>query len=118
MSTYALAEAGDGATAAWEHDGQVEWADLDRATGRVSTPHAPPGPPGTRKHPAIARNQRGETLLAWTDGTSWNKGGAVAWQVFDASGRATSDRGLVQGVPTWGLVAAAALTDGRFVIVY
>jgi hypothetical protein len=118
MSSYALAESTEGAIAAWEHDGQVEWAHINRTTGQVSAPTVPPGPSGARKHPALARNRRGETLLAWTDGTSWNKGGSVAWQVFDPSGRPTADRGLMPGVPTWGLVAAAALQDGRFLIVY
>ena len=31
-----------------------------------------------RKHPVVAGNARGETILAWTEGVGWNRGGSVA----------------------------------------
>jgi hypothetical protein len=55
--------------------------------------------------------------MAWTEGTGWQRGGAVAWQVFDANGKPTEEKGrLAEGVPTWSLVAAVAGGDGSFVI--
>lgn len=118
MSTFSLSESARHILAAWETAGQVQWLQIDIASGRRSPVTPAPGSTNDRKHPVIARNSRGETLLAWTEGTVWNKGGAVAWQVFDQDGAATTERGRLPGVPTWGLVAIAARPDGSFVIVY
>jgi hypothetical protein len=118
MSTFALADSARGVLAAWETAGQVQWLRLDPATGRRSDLTAAPGSPGDRKHPVIAGSAGGDTLLAWTEGTGWNKGGAVAWQLFDKDGTPTSDHGRLPGVPTWSLVAVAARPDGGFTIVY
>ena len=118
MSTFSLSTSAAGIVAAWETAGQVQWMRIDPTTSRPSMVTAAPGSAGSRKHPAIAANARGETLLAWTEGTGWNKGGAVAWQLFDANGKATSEQGRLPGVPTWGLVAIAASADEGFTIVY
>jgi hypothetical protein len=88
------------------------------ATGRLSAIHTPPGATGRRKHPSIAANAQGEVLLAWAEGTGWNKGGDLAWQVFNANGTPVGQPGRAAGVPTWSLGAATARPDGGFVIVY
>lgn len=118
MSTFSLAESAKAVLAAWETDGQVYWVDIDRASGRISKLTAAPGSTRDRKHPVVARNARGQTLLAWTEGTGWNKGGAVAWQVFNEDGAAVGEPGRRPGVPAWGLVAVAPLADGTFVLIY
>jgi hypothetical protein len=118
MSSYALAEAGAGVLAAWETDGQVYWARLDPATGKMSAPVAAPGEARDRKHPVVAGNARGETILAWTVGMGWNRGGGVAWQVYDRDGKPTAEKGRADGVPTWSLVAAFARADGSFAVIY
>jgi len=66
---------------------------------------------------ALAVGADGEVLLAWTEGTAWNKGGSAAWQLFDADGQAIGPVGHGQGVAVWGLVAAYARRDG-FTILY
>ena len=119
MSTFALAESSDHVLAAWETAGQVYWTELTRGLARPSTsPVASPGEIKNRRHPAIARNARGETLLVWTEGTAWNRGGSMAWQLFDRTGKAPTSAGRLAGVPIWGTVAVAAGPDGRFVVVY
>jgi len=118
MSTFALTTTATGVLAAWETAGQVQWLRIDSTTGRRSNATAAPGSTGDRKHPAIAANANGETLLAWTEGTGWNKGGAVAWQVFNAEGTPTAERGRLSGVPVWGLVAVTARPDGGFTLIY
>ena len=88
---------------------------VDPKTGKVSSPVSPDV---KGKHPVAVGNAAGEVLLAWTEGTGWGKGGAVAWQLYDSEGDTLSEKGRVDGVPTWSLVAAVAKTDGSFVIIF
>jgi hypothetical protein len=118
MSSEAFAEGAGGVLAAWETDGQVYYCRIDPATGKRSPPVAAPGRAKGRKHPALAVNARGETLLVWTEGMGWDRGGAVAWQVFDKDDKPTGASGRADGVPTWSLVAAFARPDGSFTILY
>ena len=117
MTTADLTEAGPRVLTAWETAGPVYYAQAPR--GKIEFDAVPaPGPADDRKHPAVAGNTRGETLLAWTEGTGWGKGGKVAWQMFDAAGQPTQVRGCAPGVPVWGLVAACPRPDGSFTILY
>jgi hypothetical protein len=117
MSSATFAESAGGVLGAWESYGQVYYAQIDPVAVRVSTPIAAPGAGGNRKHPAVAVNARGETLLAWVEGAGWQKGGALAWQRFDKEGRPTADKGRVEGgIPTWGLATVVARPDGGFTI--
>ena len=90
MSSQALVEGLDGVLAAWETAGQVLYGKIDAGTLSVARPAPAPGAARDRKHPALAVNAAGETLLVWTEGTGWQKGGALAWQVFDCSGRTSA----------------------------
>jgi hypothetical protein len=119
MSSEALAAGREGpVVAAWETKGQVYFARIDPKTGKRSAPVAAPGEGNGRKHPAVAVNARGEMILAWTEGMGWERGGAVAWQVYDKDGTATEERGRAAGVPVWSLVAVFVCPDGRFAVVY
>jgi hypothetical protein len=118
MSTMALVQGPNGVFAAWETDGQIYFASQSSGKTTFSEPQAAPGQGRGRKHPSLAINGRGDLLLAWTEGTGWQQGGALAWQVFDKSGKATGVRGRVEGgIPIWGLPAAVA-TDRGFAIVH
>jgi hypothetical protein len=105
--------------AAWETNSQVFFARVDRPDGTSSPPIAPPGDPHNRKHPALAVNARGEILLTWAEGTAWQRGGDLAWCVFDSSGRPTGTIGrIARGIPTWSLPTAVARPDSGFIIVH
>lgn len=107
--------------AAWENDGQVFFAPLNRnRTGNGSdlAKISAPDVTGKRKHPAIAVNSKGETILVWTEGTGWKKGGSLAWQVFDRDGKPTAEKGFAPDVPVWGLATVVTDTDGSFTIIY
>src|SRR5262249_28262406 len=63
MSTAGFSEVGAEVLAAWETEEQVYWARIDRTTGKRSAPVAAPGQTKLRKHPAVAGNRNGETVL-------------------------------------------------------
>ncbi|HZS03797.1 MAG TPA: hypothetical protein VFD58_02900 [Blastocatellia bacterium] len=118
MSSATIAEGNRRILTAWETEGQVYYSETDPTTFKTSTAVAAPGETGKRKHPVVARNGRGETILVWTEGTGWKKGGRVAWQVFDQNGKPTAEKGEADGVPVWSLAAVAVNADGSFTIVF
>ena len=93
-------------------------ADRQEDAAPIASRSTPPGSPGGRKHPALAVNGQGETILVWTEGTGWQRGGALAWQVFDEKGKPTSARGRTDGIPVWSFAAVYAEPDDSFVIVH
>jgi len=115
MSTYALAETSGGMVAAWETAQQIYSTTLDPATGEAGAITAIPGS-GSRKHPSIAVNQAGDRLIAWTEGTGWNRGGTLAWRLTDANGAELASDAQAGPVPVWGLVSAIPLSHGSFLI--
>jgi hypothetical protein len=67
----------------------------------------------------VSANDRGEVILVWTEGTGWKKGGSLAWQVFDRSGRPTPERGRVEGgISMWSLATVVSRPDGGFTIIH
>ena len=118
MSSESLVESGTDVLAAWETKGQVSFARIDSRTLEPSRPVSPPGG-GNRKHPVVAANAQGETILVWAEDTGWQRGGTLAWRVFDRSGRATREGGRVEGgIPVWGLATVVVRPDGGFTIIH
>ncbi len=138
MSSAWLGSAGtNGTIAAWETMGRVWFSPIDRREtggrrsevgGRISArpltydlrpPVAvAPAGGGGQKHPVAVANATGETLLVWAEGTGWEKGGTVAWQLFDSQGKPTETVGRKEGLPVWSFAAALARPDGDFEIIY
>jgi hypothetical protein len=116
MSTASLVRGAAGVLAGWETEGKVIFGQLEGAS--VSEKLPAPGSGAGRKYPALATNQRGETIHAWTEGMSWKRGGAAAWQVYDAKGEAIGEVGRAEGIPADGTVATFARPDGTFVVVF
>jgi hypothetical protein len=115
MSSASLSEAHSFVLAAGETHGRVFFVRLDPKTGKASTPISPEV---KAKHPVAVGTSHDEVLLAWTEGTGWNKGGALAWQLYDQAGQPTVEKGRANGVPTWSLLSAVATPDGQFLIFY
>jgi hypothetical protein len=119
MSSEAFVDTGDAVMAAWETDRQITVTRIDKKGREPTKPVTPTGNSKNRKHPAMAVNGKGETLLVWTEGTGWEKGGGLAWQIFNDKGRPTTIRGrLDDSIPVWSFAAAYAEADGLFVILH
>ena len=118
MTSMSIASSSSKVFGAWETAGQVFFGEIDSKTAGIPTPTAAPGEGGTRKHPRLAANANGDVLFVWTEGTAWARGGSLAWQVFDASGRVTMARGVAPDVPVWSFATPLARPDGSFVILY
>jgi hypothetical protein len=116
MSTYALAETNGRVMAAWETAGRVFAGAIDPLGLTVSGLSAAPG--ADEKHPFVTSAPNGQTLLTWTEGTGWQRGGALAWELIDRNGKVVSTGRKPGAVPVWGLATAYAKPDGTFVIVY
>ncbi len=93
---------------AWENNGQVF----------MSPSVSPTGAGDRRKYPTLATNANGQTLMAWTEGSGWNKPGRVTWQLFDASNHPVGDPAKTIAGTTWSYPAAFSRADGSFVILY
>ncbi len=116
MSTVSLTEAAGRVLVSWETQEQVFFAPVDMRTLTPGKPISVPGPAAKRNHPSIVGNSRGETLLAWTEGTGWKRGGSIAWQVFDTAGRPVSGKSQAAAIPAWDF-ATAASSAGEFLLI-
>lgn len=118
MSSYALARKGAAILAAWETDGQVYFSPVSE-NGKPGAMIAAPDTGPNRKHPYLSVNSDGQTLMVWTEGTGWNRGGQLRWQVFDAKNRPIAgENGQGKGISVWSFAAAFARSDGGFTIIY
>lgn len=117
LSSFSFAQRGTQTLGAWEANAQVHFAALtpDATPARIVT--VPPG--NNQKYPTLAVNAQGETLLAWTEGTAWARGGKLCWQLYDANGtRIPNTSGERDGVPAWSFPAAFVHADGSFGLLY
>lgn len=113
MSLPSLAlGSGNALLLSWETGASVKWSRLD---AKPPTGHNPKVPTGTgkRKHPVILQNSQGITLQLWSEGTGWQKGGAVEWQLFDTNDHAIGTVHRTENLPVWGRPAAVVLPGDR-----
>lgn len=118
MSSMDIAENDRETACAWETGGQIYWLRLPRTGSIAAAPTAAPGQGMGRKHPRIALAPSGEMLLVWTEGTGWQKGGSLAWQLFDREGAPIGVKNQLAGIPVWSFAAAVTMPGNRYSIVY
>ncbi len=116
MSSASLLLNPDGVRVAWETKDQIYFSQV--SNGRISMPEAAPGSGIGRKHPAQAINAKGETLLVWTEGTGWNRGGKLVWQLYGKDGKTLGGLGGGAAIPAWDLPSAYAQANGDFSVLY
>lgn len=118
MSTAAFGSGQEGTLAAWETREQIYFAKVSGKGSTAAAESEAPGDGANRKHPSVAVAKDGRFLLAWTEGTGWNKGGHVRWQLLASDGTPEGEAGEAGGLPAWGVPAALALPDGSFRIIF
>jgi len=114
MSSMGFVEGSGKVEGAWETAGQVYFAVLTENAAPVEAPGEGKG----RKHPRVAISPAGNTLMIWTEGMGWNRGGSLAWQLYDPDGRPLGQKGTAAGVPAWSFGAVVAKPDGSFSVIY
>lgn len=114
MSSSSFVAGPAGTFAAWETAGQIFGAKINGDPGETAAT-AVSGKKGA-KHPTMAENKSGDLLVAWTEGTGWERGGALAWKLTSKDGKIQTGR--QEGLPKWSYAAAYAKHDGSFVILY
>ncbi len=120
MSSVSLLPNADGIRAAWETEGQIYFSQVTHTllSPSASKPQAAPGSGNGRKHPAQAINAKGETLLVWTEGTGWNRGGKLVWQLYGKDGKARGGLGSGAAFPAFDLPSVYAQANGDFSVLY
>jgi hypothetical protein len=113
MSAMSLGFADQTTAAAWEtKDGAIAFIVTGTAwRGRV------PSESVKRKYPDIALSPDGNVLLAWIDGAGWNKGGQLAWQLFDAKANPVGTPKTLGDSAVW-TKPAAVYTGDSFLVIY
>ena len=115
VTTTTLSAAPGAARVAWETAGRVFYAPVDRLD-------APVEPDGEirfrRKNPIVAVNSRGDTLLAWGDGSGLRAGGTLHWRLFDAGGRPLGEQGDDTSVPSGSAPWAVVKPDDSFLLLF
>ena len=114
MSSMSFGEGAGNVAGAWETGGQVYFENLTKMN---SVPVSAPGEGKGRKHPRLAIAPNGDMLMVWTEGTGWQRGGSLAWQLFDPNGESLGKTHTQPGVPAWSFGAVAVKPDG-FVVLY
>ena len=110
MSSQSVNPGKNGFIKAWESDGKISFASELGKTMSISGK-------GNRKHPVIVENKSGSFLVAWAEGTGWNKGGDLCWQEISSSGRPLSPiKRIKDGVKVWSTVSAFADGDKFFIV--
>ncbi len=112
MSSASLLETGEGLLGAWENQGRIITAMLSEPETSMQKTDAV-----NAKHPVLARNNQGETLVVCIIGSGWSKPGRLHWQLSDTREKMIKS-GDGEKLPVWSYAAAYAQPDGRFVILH
>lgn len=109
MSSMSLMHVAQTLRAAWENDGQI-------VTGFMDSPGVlQKVGPKNAKHPALAQNAKGQTIIVSLLGAGWAKAGQLHWDVLDKKGNISSSEDG-EKLPVWSFAATYARTDGHFII--
>jgi len=105
MSTAAITRAGDNLLIAWQGEKGLHWATVSKGKAGKTVDIVTGD---TAKHPTIAQAADGTIAVVWTEGTGWNRGGSLHWQLYDSAGTPMGAAGKQAGVPPWSIPTVVA----------
>lgn len=115
MSSAAIARTGDDLLVAWQGEKGLRWTTVTNGKAGKSIELST----GEKaKHPTLARAADGTIAVVWTEGTGWNQGGSLHWQLYDASGAPQGPSGSQAGVPVWSIPTVIADGESHFSVWY
>jgi hypothetical protein len=119
MSTASFAQSKEHVYAAYESDKNVFIHRLHSPSVNNDSITIPiPDKGDNRKHPALSINKDNVILLTWTEGTGFNKGGSIAWQLFSADLKPLTQIDHAPNLPANSIPASFSKPDCSFVILY
>jgi hypothetical protein len=110
MSSAAMLAHGKESLWAWEEERHIGTRLSAANTAKIAVPGG--------RHPTLAANARGETLVAWSTGTAWQKGGRFGWALLSPKADVLHRKDAAGDLPVWGHTAAFADAAGDFVILH
>jgi hypothetical protein len=121
LSTTRLGWAGGSPVAVWLSEGRIRLGQMgqtDRTNGGDRV-RAVSEPGRKANHPVLVPlGGSGSLLVAWTEGTAWQRGGDLAWRTVGSDASQDSPVQRLPGVPVWGSVTAWRESDGHVTVLY
>lgn len=106
---------------AWVRDGWLAWESATKIKFARQVPgelqEVSPAGDVKRKNPVAVQLKDGSALLVWTEGTAWNKGGSVNWQIAGKDGKLTGKAQSKNDLPVWGLATAWVEPNGNDAVI-
>ncbi|MDH5399104.1 MAG: hypothetical protein OEX02_13215 [Cyclobacteriaceae bacterium] len=96
----------------WEKEGKIFYR--GKETGLPI--HSPQSQGEGAKHSKIVKSDSGYTLVCWTEGTGWNRGGNLAWELTDPDGQVIESGKRERAIEVWDFPAVAYAGEGQFLI--
>lgn len=112
MTMFALSSVSNAVYAGWESGGNSNFAVLGSSLPTPITSKA------SAKYPTIAVNKNSDILLAWTEGSAWQKGGISHYQIFDSKLKPLCPPKGEHGLKPWSFSSVAAEPSGNFILFY
>jgi len=105
--------------AAWEADGEVFWAGIDKTSHKIALPVKPRESKMYRRRPVVAGNARKVAVLAWMEAPNHRKPSErLGWQAFTFESRVSLGMGRVADAPSDTFPAVFLRPDQGFTILY
>ncbi len=121
LSTTRLGWAVGSPVAVWLSEGRIRLGQMGQ-TGRTNggdRVRAVSEPGRKANHLVVVPLEgSGSLVVAWTEGTAWQRGGDLAWRTVGADASQDSPVQRLPGVPVWGSVAAWREADGHVTVLY
>jgi hypothetical protein len=115
MSTARLSGFGGRSLAVWLSEGRIRLGRM----GVTDSVRALSESGRKANHPVVVPLEgSGSLVVAWTEGTAWQRGGDLAWRTVGADASQDSPVQRLPGVPVWGSVAAWREADGHVTVLY